>query len=169
MRCRRMWQAPLIMLASAGLLSGCYYDPNTGLTSPYPPPYGYPQPPPASAEGMSPGGGVPSGAPEGGPPLEGGPPAQGYGAPPPQGYAGQPGYGGAPAQGDVITRDQFVQSAMQRATRAGRNPQVAAQRAGSLFDQIDANHVGAVTREQIRAWRQTRRGAPNAGQGPPSE
>jgi hypothetical protein len=163
MRCRRMWQATLVMLAGAGMLSGCYYDPYTGYSSLYPPPYGYPQPPSAGAEGMP-----PEGAPSGAPPP-GGAQMQGYGGPPTQGYGGPPaqGYGGPPPQGDVITREQFVQNAMQRATRAGRNPQVAAQRAGSVFDQIDVNHVGAVTREQIRAWREARRAAPNAGQPPP--
>lgn len=40
-----MWRMMLIALALAGGLSGCYYDPYTGLTYPYPPYYGYPYPP----------------------------------------------------------------------------------------------------------------------------
>jgi hypothetical protein len=156
MRCRRMAQATLIALASGGMLSGCYYDPNTGLTSPYPPPYGYPQPPPG-AEGMPYSGGP-------GPGGEAMPPGgEATGAPP-----GPVSPGGPPAQADVITRDQFIQNAMRRATRANRNPQVAAQRAGAVFDQIDVNHVGAVTREQIQEWRAARRNGSNANQ-PPSE
>jgi hypothetical protein len=166
MRCRRMWQATLIALASGGLMSGCYYDPNTGLTSPYPPPYGYPQPAPG-AEGM------PYAGEPGMPPGGGGMPYSGEPGMPPGGEAtgvppGPVSPGGPPAQGDVITRDQFIQNAMRRATRANRNPQVAAQRAGTVFDQIDVNHVGAVTREQIRAWREARRNGSNANQ-PPSE
>ncbi len=52
---RRLRQAMLIVLASAGILSGCYYDPYTGGYYPYPPapypypyrpPYPYPAPPP---------------------------------------------------------------------------------------------------------------------------
>jgi hypothetical protein len=144
MRCRRIWQAIVIALAGAGMLSGCYYDPNTGLTSAYPPPpYGY-QPPPAAA-GM---------------PYSGGP-----GMPPEAEAAPGP----LSPQSDVITRAQFVERAEQRATKLNRNPQVAAQRAGAVFDQIDVNHVGAVTREQIRAWREAHRRAPNPGQPPPSE
>jgi len=52
---RRLWRAVLIVLASAGILSGCYYDPYGGGYYPYPPapypypyrpPYPYPAPPP---------------------------------------------------------------------------------------------------------------------------
>jgi hypothetical protein len=176
------------------MLSGCYYDPNTGYTYPYPPPYGYPQQP--SESGPPPQGGASlgallpeSGAPPGGPPGQeygappgqgygalpgqgyGAPPGQGYGAPPGQGYGAPPGqgYGAPPAQADVITRDQFVQRAVQRANRLNRNAQLAAQRAGTMFDQIDVNHVGAVTREQIRAWREAHMRAPQGGQPPASE
>jgi hypothetical protein len=41
----RLWWAVLIVLAGAGGLSGCYYDPYTGGYYPYPPyPYPYPYP-----------------------------------------------------------------------------------------------------------------------------
>ena len=64
MRQLRFWRAMLIVLASAGGLSGCYYDPYTGGYYPYPPypsaypyrpPYPYAAPPPANpAYGMPP-------------------------------------------------------------------------------------------------------------------
>jgi hypothetical protein len=170
----RGWQAMPIVLAGAGMLSGCYYDPNTGYTYAYPPPYGYTQQQPGAPEGDASFGAPPpeSGAPPGGPPMQayGGPPAQGYG-PPAQGYGGPPaqGYGGPPAQGYGITRDQFVQRAVQRASRQNRNPQLAAQRAGAVFDQIDINHSGAVTQAQIRAWRAAHMRAPNPGEPPPEQ
>jgi hypothetical protein len=58
MRRRGLWRAMLIVLASAGGLSGCYYDPYTGGYYPYPPypapypyrpGYPYPAPPPGAA------------------------------------------------------------------------------------------------------------------------
>jgi hypothetical protein len=177
-----------IVLAGAGMLSGCYYDPNTGYTYPYPPPYGYTQQPGASEGDASLGAPPPEGgAPPGGPPMQGygappmqgygGPSPQGYGGPSPQGYGGPPmqeyggptaqGYGGPPAQGHGITRDQFVQRAVQRATRQNRDPQLAAQRAGAVFEQIDVTHTGVVTQAQIRAWREAHIRAPSSG--PPSE
>lgn len=71
---RRGWlRAMLIVLACAGGLSGCYYDPYTGGYYPYPPypapypyrpPYPYPAPPPGTA---NPAAGVP---PEGGGPVQ---------------------------------------------------------------------------------------------------
>jgi len=39
---RRLCRAALIALAGAGALSGCYYDPYTGLWYAYPPYYPYP-------------------------------------------------------------------------------------------------------------------------------
>lgn len=51
----------------------------------------------------------------------------------------------APPQGlGVITRDQFIQ----RATTV----------AGRTFDAIDVSHTGSITRDQLRAWRQSHRG-----------
>src|SRR5277367_4932354 len=42
-----LWAGVLFVLASAGGLSGCYYDPYTGGYYPYPPyPYPYPYRPP---------------------------------------------------------------------------------------------------------------------------
>ena len=87
---RRVWRAVLIALVGAGALSGCYYDPYTGLWYAYPPyypypmayPYGpgypYPYPPgpgPGPGQGPAPGYG----------PGPGPNPAQGYapGSPPP--------------------------------------------------------------------------------------
>lgn len=49
-----------------------------------------------------------------------------------------------PGQG-VITRDQFIQ----RATAM----------AGRTFDAIDVGHTGTITRAQLRAWRESHRGA----------
>jgi hypothetical protein len=161
-----------IMLAAAGLLSGCYYDPATGLTYAYPPTYGYPPSAPAPGYGAAP-------APL---PEYGAAPAPGYGEaapqayaepppPPPQGYGGAPaggyggGYIGAPAPAGWITRDQYVQRAMQHAAAANRDPQRAAQRAAGVFDQIDVNHSGVITQAQLRAWRQAH--ARPAGGGPP--
>jgi hypothetical protein len=65
MRRSRLWMAMLIVLASAGGLSGCYYDPYTGGYYPYPPypspypyrppyPYGAPPPVPNPAIGFPP-------------------------------------------------------------------------------------------------------------------
>ncbi len=128
----------LIVLVVAGALPGCYYDPYTGYTYPYPPYYGYPQ-----------------SQPPGPPPESGGPPP---GARPPS---------GPPPQGDGITRDQYIQRAVQRATNLQRDPQRAAQRAGAVFDQMDVNHTGVVTREEMRAWRAAHQRPPNPGQPPP--
>ncbi len=82
----------------------------------------------------------------------GGPPPGEQGAPPPgeQG-APPPGGGVAPPPG-AITRDQFVQ---QRAEAAGR-----------LFDQIDTNHTGYITRAQLRAYARARRGGGPGGPPP---
>ena len=180
MRWRRARQAMPIMLAGAGLLPGCYYDPLTGLTYAYPPPYGYygyPQPVPAGyGAAPTPGYGAPQGYGAAAPQGYGTPPPQGYAGPPPayggapQGYAAPPpayggppqGYGGAPP--GWITRDQFIQRAMQRAAAANRDPQRAAQNAGAVFDQIDVNHTGVVTQAQLRAWRQAHAHPAGAGQ-----
>jgi hypothetical protein len=85
--------------------------------------------------------------PPGGP--GGPPPPQDQGAPPPPGAQGgppPPGAQGAPPPPGAISREQFVQ---QRAAAAGR-----------LFDQIDTNHLGYITRAQLRAWMAERRGGP---------
>jgi hypothetical protein len=176
-----------VVLAGTGVLVGCYYDPNTGMTYAYPPPYGYPQPMPPMAgygapqgygEAPPPGYGGPPPAGYAGPPPAGyaGPPPASYGAPPPAGYDGPPpaGYGGAPGsygsapggQGGTVTRTQFIQRVMRRATAANRDPQLAAQRAGAVFDQIDVNHAGVVSRAQIDAWRQAHPRPAGAGQPP---
>jgi len=72
--------------------------------------------------------------------------------------------GGAPPSGPkaspppgAISRDQFIQ---QRAEAAGR-----------LFDRIDTNHTGYITRAQLRAFMRARRGGgPQPGPaGPPSQ
>ena len=42
-----------------------------------------------------------------------------------------------------ITRDQFIQRAKDRA----------AERAGTRFDQMDADHDGVLDRAEMRAWR----------------
>jgi hypothetical protein len=88
MRWRRARQAMPLILAAAGLLCGCYYDPNTGLTSPYPPPYGYPPP----APGAPPGYGEAPGAGYGGAEGYGEPAPPGYGGGAPQAYAPPPAY-----------------------------------------------------------------------------
>src|SRR4051794_1937033 len=49
----------------------------------------------------------------------------------------------APAGSGGITRDQFIQRAKDRA----------AERAGTHFDQMDADHDGVLDRTEIRAWR----------------
>ena len=61
----------------------------------------------------------------------------------------------APSQGQaVITRDQFLQ----RATTI----------AGRTFDAIDVSHTGSITRDQLRAWRQShRRQGAGGGQAQP--
>jgi hypothetical protein len=75
------------------------------------------------------------------------PPPAGPGAPPPS--ASNP-----PPPPGAITREQFVQ---QRAEAAGR-----------LFDAIDTNHLGYITRAQLRAWAAQRRaGVPPGPGGPP--
>jgi hypothetical protein len=160
------------MLAGAGLLCGCYYDPYTGVTSAYPPPYGYPPPAPGYGEAPAAGYGGPPGYGEAAPQGYGGAAPQAYAAPPPA-YSGVPpaygpapqAYGGAPAAAGWITRDQFVQRATQHAAAANRDPQRAAQRAGAVFDQIDVNHTGVITQAQLRAWRQAH--ARPAGGGAP--
>jgi len=47
----------------------------------------------------------------------------------------------APAGG--LTKDEFVKRAQERAGR----------RAAEVFDQMDTNHDGVLTREEFRAWR----------------
>jgi hypothetical protein len=87
-----------------------------------------------------------------------GPPPGDQGAPPPGGPP--PGEQGMPPPGGgvavppgAISRDQFIQ---QRAEAAGR-----------LFDQIDTNHMGYITRAQLRAYSRARRaGGPG---GPPPQ
>ncbi len=54
----------------------------------------------------------------------------------------------------AVTRDQFIQ----------RAEQGAGQRAGTLFDQMDTDHDGVLTREERRAWRAQH---PRPGQPPP--
>ena len=152
MNWRRWWPIAWI---GAWLLSGCYYDPATGYTYPYPPPYAGP---PAVAP--APGYGGPAAQDYGVPPPGYVTPPAGYGAPPAQGY------GAPPPEGPGITRAQYVQRAMARAERQGRDPQRAAQRAGAAFDQIDVNHTGVITRDQIRAWRAAHAPAPNPGAPP---
>jgi hypothetical protein len=148
-----------IALIGAGLLFGCYYDPATGYSYPYPP-QGYAAPPP--------GYGGPAAPDYGAPPQGYAVPPAGYGEPPPQGYAGPPaGYGAPPASGPGITRAEYVQRAMARAERQGRDPQTAAQRAGAVFDQIDVNHAGVITRDQFRAWRAAHAPARNPSPPPP--
>ena len=88
----------------------------------------------ASAQNLMPGGGAtpqPFGAPAAPP------------APPPGEPAGAPSTGpGRP--GDAgLTRDQYIQRAQERAGRA----------AATRFDQMDINHDGVLTRDEIRAYR----------------
>jgi hypothetical protein len=158
-----------ISLACAGLLCGCYYDPYTGYTSPYPPPaYGPPPPgaygpggPGPQAEGGPPPGAMP-GADAPGAYAPGGP-AAASGGPPPGAYA--PGEQAAP--GALVTRQEFIARAVRWATRMNRDPQRAAQRAGRVFDRIDVSHSGAVTQEQINEWRAAHRRPPNPA--PPAQ
>jgi hypothetical protein len=162
-RCRLPW-GTAALLAAATMLSGCYYDPATGYTYAYPPPPAYGAPPPAPGYG-GPGYGAPPEAGYGAPPEAGygAPPEAGYGAPPGPGYGAPPavGYGAPPAPGPAITRDQFIETAAARAQAHNRDPQRAAQHAGVVFDEIDINHTGVVTRAQIRAWREAHRPPPN--------
>ena len=80
--------------------------------------------------------------------AQAGPPG-GPGGPPP----GQPGGPppGAPPPPGAMSRDQFIQ---QRAAAAGR-----------LFDRIDTNHTGYITKAQLRSFARGRRG----GGPPPGE
>jgi hypothetical protein len=84
-----------------------------------------------------------------------GPPPPESGAPPPQSGPppGPPPQSGPPPQRGSITRDQYIQNAVQRANNRHADPQLAAQRAGARFDQIDTGHAGVLTRSQMRAWR----------------
>jgi hypothetical protein len=88
----------------------------------------------------------PPGGQSGPPPGEAGPPSGGPGGPP-------PGPSGGAAPPGAITREQFVQ---RRAEAAGRQ-----------FDEIDVNHLGYITRAQLRAWMGQRRGGAGPGPGGP--
>jgi hypothetical protein len=75
----------------------------------------------------------------------------GPGGAPPSG----PGAAAAPPPG-AISRDQFIQRH--------------AEAAGRLFDQIDTNHTGYITRAQLGDFMRARRAAqPLAPGGPPSQ
>jgi hypothetical protein len=82
----------------------------------------------------------------------GGPPPGDQGAAPPGGPAGPApsGPGGLPAgaPSGAISRDQFIE--------------LRAQAAGRLFDEIDTDHKGYITREQMRAYIRARRGGAGA-------
>jgi hypothetical protein len=82
--------------------------------------------------------------------AQAGPPPNESGPPP----GGPPGASAAPPPG-AITRDQFVQ---RRAEAAGR-----------LFDRIDTNHVGYITRAQMHAYTAAHRRRGPAGGAPPEE
>ncbi len=56
----------------------------------------------------------------------------------------------APAKGGDITRDQYVQRAVDRARRA----------AETRFDRMDSDHDGVLTADERRAARAQRRAAP---------
>jgi hypothetical protein len=79
------------------------------------------------------------------------------GGPPPSGPGGPPPGGGAPPPPGAFTRDQFIQ---QRAEQAGQ-----------VFDRIDTDHKGYITRAQLRAFMRARRGGgpPPGPAGPPSQ
>ena len=74
---------------------------------------------------------------QGTPPSESASPPSGGAAPP----ASTP---AVPLPRGAVSRDQFIQNAEQRA----------GQRAGALFDQMDTNHDGILTRDERRAWRE---------------
>jgi hypothetical protein len=78
-------------------------------------------------------------------------------AEPPGGPPPPSGAGATPPPG-AISRDQFIQ---QRAEAAGR-----------VFDQIDTNHTGYITRAQLRAYVLARRAGaqpPKPSGGPPPQ
>jgi hypothetical protein len=138
------------MRASAiGLVVALAFVPTAAFAQAGPP--GGPGGPPPESQG-----GPPSGS-QGGPPPEapGGPTPGAPSGPPPGAPSGPPpgGPGGAPR--GAISRDQFVQ---QRAEAAGR-----------LFDQIDVNHTGYITRAQLRAFMAQRRGGARGSGGPPPQ
>ncbi len=80
--------------------------------------------------------------------AQAGPPPSGPGAPPP-GASGPP-----PPPPGAITRDQYIERAQEAA--------------GRRFDDIDTSHVGYITRAQMRAWSQRRRGGAAPAGGPPT-
>ncbi len=61
-----------------------------------------------------------------------------------------------------ITKEQFIARVRQRAAARGGNPDQAAAIAPRLFDMIDTNHDGLITREEAQAFRAAH---PGLGQG----
>ena len=73
-------------------------------------------------------------------------------APAPAGTApASPSAVAAPARGGDITRDEYIQRAVERARRS----------AETRFDRMDTNHDGVLTAEERRAARAQRHAAPS--------
>ena len=64
-----------------------------------------------------------------------------------------------PADPRGISRDQFIERQKQRA----------AERAAAIFNEIDTNHDGFIDREEMRAWRASRRARSGGGATPGAE
>ncbi len=74
--------------------------------------------------------------------------------------AGETTTGPPSAKLNGLTREIYIQRAEQRAAR----------RAGERFDEMDADHDGVLTRDEIRAWHQAHpRHARNQNGEPPAE
>ncbi|MBV9861266.1 MAG: hypothetical protein JO267_03870 [Alphaproteobacteria bacterium] len=79
---------------------------------------------------------------------------------PPPAPAPAPAAPGTATPGGGITRDEYIQRAQERAGRA----------AGTRFDEMDANHDGVLTPDEIRAYRATHpRGRRGRSSSSPSE
>ena len=95
-------------------------------------------------------------------------PAPGLGTPQaygePQSYGAPQAYG-PPGGGRGVTREQFIERHVRRATAKGRDPERAAAVAARRFERMDVDHNGIIEPQERAAWRATHRGARAAGAG----
>lgn len=64
-----------------------------------------------------------------------------------------------------MTKAQFIERQQQKAMQQGQNPDQAAARAAQIFDMIDTNHDGVMTRTEVAAFKAAHPGMAAHGPG----